>query len=318
MKNILLISKYESGPLDIYQEYLPEEFQLFNGLSDNLENLDKIDYMIASGRTKVDGNLLSKMTNLKMIQRTGVGLDSLDLDEIKEREIPLYVNQGINAQSVAEHSLLLILACLRKLTIFHNNTINGIWRKQKIGVATYELKGKTVGMIGMGNIAKALVRLLKVFEVKIVYYDLYRLSEDEERELGINYCSLEELFKDSDIISLHCPLLDSTRNIVCRENIEKMKDGVVIVNTARGGLINNADIIEALNKGKIAFAGLDVHESEPISENNEIVKCQNVILTPHIGGVTYNSFSAMISRAMNNIEKFSQGKLDEIEKSKVL
>lgn len=315
-KTILLTNHYPKEPLDIVMSELPEGFELKMLEENSQENIEKhvpeADYILASGRVKINSSVLEKAKKLKMIQRTGVGLDSLDLEEIEKLNIPLYVNQGVNAESVAEHTILLILACLRKVTVVHQNTRNGIWKKQQQGVQTFELAGKIVGLIGMGNIAKNVVRLLKAFNANILYYDLNRIEKDKEKELGVTYCSIDEILCKSDIISLHCPLTESTKHIINESSIEKMKNGAVLVNTARGGLVNTKALVAALNSGHVSYAGLDVHEEEPLPDSNEIRKCENVILTPHIGGVTYDSFRTMMHDAMRNIQCFEQEDFNSI------
>lgn len=317
MKTILLTNHYPSGPYEIVKRELPEGFNLIMLEENSQECLEQMvgqaDYILASGRVKINQTVLDKADRLKMIQRTGVGLDSLDLEGIRERNIPLYVNQGVNAQSVAEHTLLLMLACLRKLTSIHRNTVNGVWKKQAQGVQTYELKGKTVGLVGMGNIAKMVVRLLSGFGVKVLYYDAYRLSLEEEEKLGVSYCSFQTLLEESDIVSLHCPLTERTRGFMDANAFCAMKNGAVLINTARGGLVDMEALIEALKSGKLAFAGLDVFDMEPLPIGHPIMKLENVILTPHIGGITRDSFRQMMHDAMRNIEAFENGELDEIK-----
>lgn len=318
MKTILLTNHYPKEPLDIVMSELPEGFEL-QMLDENTQECIEsavgcADYILASGRVKITKSVLDKAKKIKMIQRTGVGLDSLDLEELKKRNIPLYVNQGINAESVAEHTLLLMLACMRKLPIVYGNTKNGIWKKQQQGVQTFEIAGKNVGLIGMGNIARSVVRLLKGFNVNIFYYTPFRLSEDREKELGITYCSYEQLLPKVDILSLHCPLTEQNKHIVDENFIALMKDGAILVNTARGGLVDTVAVINALRTGKLAFAGLDVHEEEPLAAENLITKLDNVILTPHIGGITNESFRRMMHDAMRNIKKFDNGELEDISR----
>ena len=316
MKTILLTNHYPAAPYDIVKSELPEGFRLVM-LSENTQECleaaaPEADYILASGRVKLNQAVLDKAQKVKMIQRTGVGLDSLDLAALKARGIPLYVNAGVNAESVAEHALLLILACLRRLPEIHRNTAAGIWKKQEQGVKTRELAGRTVGLVGMGSIARALVRLLSGFGVTVLYYDPFRLSEERERALNVMYVPLDQLLHEAEIVSLHCPLTDGTRHLLNRETFAQMRDGAILVNTARGGLIDNAALVEALESGKLSFAGLDVHSEEPIDKENPILPLSNVILTPHIGGVTYDSFRSMMHDAMRNIKLFDEGKLDEI------
>lgn len=317
MRTILLTNHYPSGPYEIVKNELPEGFNLIMLDENSQECLEQMvgqaDYILASGRIKISRRVIEKADRLKMIQRTGVGLDSLDLDEIKSRNIPLYVNHGVNAQSVAEHTLLLILACLRKLTLIHKNTVEGVWKKQAQGVQTYELKGKTVGLVGMGNIARIVVRLLSGFGTKIIYYDIYKLSVEEERELGISYCDLETLLRVSDIVSLHCPLTDQTRGFMNKDAFATMKNETILVNTSRGGLVDMKALLDALESGKLAFAGLDVFDMEPLTKGHSITKMKNVILTPHIGGITRDSFQKMMQDAMRNIEAYEKGNFEEIK-----
>lgn len=316
MKTILLTNHYSSGPYEIVKDELPEGFNLIMLEENSQECIERMageaDYILASGRIKINQAVLDKASKLKMIQRTGVGLDSLDLEVIRKKNIPLYVNQGVNAESVAEHTLLLMLACLRKLPQIHNNTSHGIWEKQEQGVQTHELKGKTVGMIGMGNIAKTVVKLLKGFDVQIEYYDAYRLPLEKETDLDIHYCSYQELLSRADILSLHCPLTDMTKNLINKEAFSVMKNGTILINTARGGLVEMEALVDALKSGKLAFAGLDVFDEEPLSGEHPILALENIIVTPHIGGITKDSFEQMMHDAMRNIEKFEEGKLDEI------
>ena len=152
MKRILLTNHYSGTPLDIVKSTLPENFcfaMLEEPTAECLaQSIAHADYILAGGRVRIDENALHHATRLKMIQRSGVGLDSIDLEALRRRGIPLYVNRGVNAQSVAEHALLLMLACLRRLTEIHANTVAGVWKKQEQGVRTFELHGKTVGLVG--------------------------------------------------------------------------------------------------------------------------------------------------------------------------
>lgn len=316
LKTILLTNHYPAGPYRIVAEELPEGFALEmlerNDQDCLAEAIPRADYLLASGRVRVTDDVLARASGLKMVQRTGVGLDSLDLEALRARGIPLYVNQGVNAQSVAEHTLLLILACLRHLPQIHRNTANGIWKKQAQGVQTAELAGKTVGLIGLGRIGKTVAGLLAAFRAKVVYYDLFRLSEAEEQALGLCYLPLPDLAECVDVISLHCPMTPETANMVDAAFLRKMKDGAILVNTARGGLVNTDALVEALKNGKLSFAGLDVFDREPLSPDSPLLGLENVILTPHIGGITEDSFRRMMREAMRNIDCFEHGKLEQI------
>ena len=316
MKTILLTNKYTGKPLQIVLSEVPEGFEI-RFLSEQTQKALQTeaadaDYILAGGRLKITREVLEGAEKLRMIQRSGVGLDALDLDAIREKGIPLYVNQGVNAQSAAEYTLLLILSCLRKLTTIDRNTKNGIWKKQDQGVETFELKGRTVGIIGMGSIAKILTGLLKPFHTQILYYNRTRQSLDFEAENNMRFVGLDELLENSDIVTIHCALTAETRNLINADSIRKMKDGAVLVNTARGEMIDPYALADALNRKKLAYAALDVHRMEPIASDYPLKEIENVILTPHIAGITADSFRTMMHDAFLNIASFEHGDLQTI------
>lgn len=316
MKTILFTNKYSGPPLQIVRSELPEGFEIHflpeQSQEALLRTVSDADYILAGGRLQISRAVLEKAARLKMIQRSGVGLDALDLDAIKEKGIPLYVNQGVNAESVAEHALLLMLSCLRKLPTINRNTKEGIWKKQEQGVQTAELKGKTVGIIGMGSIAKTLVGLLKPFHVRILYNDLAQMPAEFEAENNMRFADIGELLKSSDIVTIHCALTPETRNLINGETLGIMKDGAVLINTARGEIVDPAAAAEALDCGKLSYAAFDVHVKEPIPEDYPLKNIDNVILTPHIAGVTADSFRAMMRDAFRNIACFDKGELESI------
>ena len=319
-KMIFLTNNYKDVPLSILKSAIGDRFivSCLTNPNDNAliqKAVSKADYILASGRFPVDEKLLKKAKKLKMIQRTGVGLDSIDLRYLKEKNIPLYVNAGVNSESVAELTLLFMLSCMRKITVIDSNLKQGIWNKQEQGVQTNELSGKCVALIGMGNIAKIIAKLLKPFKLDVIYYDIKKLPLSLEKEFGIRYVELDKLFSVSDIISLHCPLNKNTKHLINDKTISLMKDGVVLINTARGALIKTSDLIDHIKKNKFSFVALDVFEEEPVT-TSELFEFSNVITTPHIGGITYESFSRMMSSAINNIQRFDEGDLESIEKYK--
>lgn len=316
---ILLTNHYEGKPAEIIKSAVPDGFELEMLESVSQQELEgkvkEADYLLVSGRLKINRTVLGNAQNIKMIQRTGVGLDSIDLEYIRNHDVPFYVNKGVNAQSVAEHTILLMLASLRNLVEINENTKRGIWKKQAQGVCTHELCGKTVGLIGMGAIGRKVAGMLKAFGAEVLYNDVSKMKQEDENALGIKFSTREEIIEKSDIISLHCPLTDDTRHMINDRAVNKMKNGVILINTARGGLIDESALINGIKNGKIAGAGIDVYEKEPV-DNSEVLNLQNVITTPHIGGVTYDSFYQMMYQAMRNIEMFDKGQLQEIEQSR--
>ena len=315
-RKILLGNRYEGALYDLLRKVIADrfDFQMLDVVSqeDLAEKIKDADYLLSSGRLQIDESVLKYAEKLKMIQRTGVGLDCIDLDAVKNHGVPLYVNPGVNAQSVAEYTLMLMLMCLKNSIAVSGSMTKGEWKKQKFGISNHELYKKTVGIIGMGNIGKRVAKMLKSFDCEILYYDSFRLSKEDETKLGVRYCDLEVLFSSSDILSLHCPYDKKTGAIISAEQIKMMKDGVIIINTARGKLIKQEDLILALQSGKILFCGLDTYEEEPLCGDNELRKMNNVILSPHIAGLSYESYDRMFSGAIDNIVKFDRDLKEEI------
>lgn len=318
MKEILHTASYSGTPWDILLSVVPAGFRVetLDSLSRDslLRQVANADYLLVSGRLEIDEEVLTVAPHLKMIQRTGVGTEMLDLNAIKQRGIPVYVNAGVNAQSVAEHTLMLILACLKQLPRINEQTHSGIWSKQSTGLQTRELHGKKVGIVGMGNIGRIVSRMLNAFGAIVFYTDVVRQSGTVEKDLDLKYCStFDEMLPQVDVLSFHCPLTPDNVEILNARTLSLMKSGAVVVNTARGKLINPDDLYDALVSGRILSAGLDTHYQEPIHDDYKLLGLEKVVLTPHIGGLSYEAFHSMMKGAMDNIAAFDSGLLDQIE-----
>ena len=317
MPKILHTARYTGTPWEILKSVVPEGFTVETLEKPTYECLLRqctdADYLLVSGRLPIDEGVLSTAKQLKMIQRTGVGTEMLDLEAIKRHGIPVYVNKGVNARSVAEHTFALMLCCLKNIPQIDKQVKNGVWKKQQTGVSCNELYGKTVGLVGMGAIGKHVATYLKAFGAKILYTDLYRLLEDLEHELSLTYIStFEELLPQVDILSFHCPLTPDNKEMLNADAIAKMKSGAVVVNTARGKLIDEDALYAAIRGGKLRMAALDVHYEEPIRQENLLKTLDNVILTPHIGGLTYEAFFEMMNGAIRNICQFENGNFKDL------
>ncbi|MBU5436658.1 2-hydroxyacid dehydrogenase [Tissierella sp. MSJ-40] len=321
MPTILLTNHYSNNPLFIMEKEIPPGFDLIlldkSCKEELIEKASKADYLLVSGRIPIDEQVINAAANLKMIQRTGVGIDMLNIEVIKEKGIPVYVNQGVNSRSVAEHTIMLILSVLRHLPLADSSIRMGNWFKQELGVECNELYNKTVGLVGLGNIGIEVAKMLKVFGVKVLYYKPSRLIAAKEKELNIDYRHLTELLKEVDILSLHCPLNSETEGMIGIKEITAMKPGSIIINTSRGRLIVEEELINALRTGHIRGAGLDVFSEEPLSKNNPLLGLENVVLTPHIGGVTLEAFRRMMREALINIKFFEEGKMEMIESKRL-
>ena len=321
MPVVLLSNSYSSDPLRIVTEELPAGFDLLvlkKASKDELVyNARFADYILASGRLPIDREVVNASSKLKMIQRTGVGTDTLDLEVLKEKGIPVYINQGVNSRSVAEHTVMLMLSVLRRLPLTDSSVKMGKWLKQEMGIKCAELHKKTVGLIGLGNIGSLVAKMLQPFETNVLYFKRTRLDSNEEKRLGISYLPFSRLLERVEILSLHCPLNDSTEKMIGEREIAEMKAGAIIINTSRGRLIDERALAKALMSGHLMGAGLDVFTDEPLSKNNPLLSLDNVVLTPHIGGVTLDSFRRMIRDALNNIRLFEEGKLEQLESKRL-
>lgn len=320
---ILHTARYTGIPWEILKSVVPNSFSVKTLDELNYECLVSeavnANYLLVSGRLPIDEGVLSAAKHLKMIQRTGVGTEMLDVEAIKRQGIPVYVNAGVNAQSVAEHTLTLILACLKRLPQINQQTHQGIWKKQQVGVTTRELKGKTVALVGMGNIGRLVAQMLQPFGAKVVYTDVFRQTEEAESRLGLTYYdSFEAMLPVADILSFHCPLTKENTEMLNRKTLSMMKDEAIVINTARGKLINSDDLYDALRSGHLSSAALDTHYEEPVKDNYKLAALENVILTPHIGGLSFEAFHQMMADAVENIVAFEEGRFDAIEPKRIL
>ncbi|SEW24149.1 D-3-phosphoglycerate dehydrogenase [Prevotella sp. khp7] len=317
MPKILHTARYAGTPWEILKSVVPEGFtvETLEELSDQclLRQAVDADYLLVSGRLPIDEGVLTAAKHLKMIQRTGVGTEMLDIEAIKKHNISVYVNAGVNARSVAEHTIALMLACLKRLPQINGDTHKGAWKKQQQGLTTHELYGKTVALVGMGNIGRTVAAMLQPFGVTILYTDVFRQSSEVENKLGLTYCeSFEGMLPKADILSFHCPLTPENTEILNIKTMKLLKTGSIVVNTARGKLINPEDLYESLKSGRISSVALDTHYEEPLKDGYKLAELDNVILTPHIGGLSYEAFKSMMVGAMENIKAFEEGRLEEI------
>ncbi|MHA6964528.1 hydroxyacid dehydrogenase [Zobellella denitrificans] len=244
---------------------------------------------------KITRPIIDACTNLKVISKHGSGIDTIDVDAASQKNIEVRAAVGANANAVAEHAWALILACAKDITHLNNRMHNGYWDKSTH--KTLELKGKTLGIIGLGSIGRRTAEIAAVFGMNVLAYDPYAT----EYPNNVTITDLDTIYEKSDVISLHCPLTKDNKELINREALSRFKPGAILVNTARGGLIDEEALIEKVSSGSIRSIGLDSFHSEPLEGNHKFSNIDKTILSPHIGGVTEDAYLNMGLGAANNV-----------------
>ena len=245
---------------------------------------------------------------LKLVQVLSAGYDFLNIEGARKARVPICSNGGANSVAVAEHAIMLMLAVYRKLIAFHQNVVNGRWHRGiPRTVDIFELEGKTVGLVGLGNIGRQVARRIKAFDTNVIYYDAFRLSPEDETKLGVTYVPFDALLRTADVVSLHVPLNDSTRRMIGADEFARMKPKAILINTCRGEVVDERALIDALEHGRILAAGLDTQEKEPADPANPLLKLPNVTLTPHSAGPTVDSYRKRFGNGYANIARVARG-----------
>jgi phosphoglycerate dehydrogenase-like enzyme len=248
------------------------------------------------------------LRNIKLIQLLSAGYDGVDLERLKKSGIPLANNGGANSYAVAEHAILLMLAVYRRLPTLDRLVRAGQWKSSKLGEEQeHELAGKTVGIVGAGMIGRTLARRLSGFEVKLIYHDPVRLDGADEANLRMSYRALDDLLREADVVTLHAPYNASTRHLICERTIGLMKRDAIVINTARGELVDDEALHRALRDGRLSGAGLDAFEPEPPDPQNPLLTLPNVVLSPHAAGPTWESWPKRFGNSYANIQRVARG-----------
>lgn len=251
--------------------------------------------------------VLRAAQKVKLIQLVSVGFDRMDLKLCRELGIPVANNGGANALDVAEHTLALILAFYRRLVEMNTNVRTGQWNAIDSGATTYCIDGKTVGIVGLGQIGRRVARLLGAFGARLLYYDPYPPAPSIAHDLKAHQVTLEELFQQSDIITLHIPLNEATHHLVNEPLLALMKPNALLVNTCRGPVVDEAALTAVLRERRIAGAALDVLAQEPPAPNNPLLQLDNVLFTPHTAGVTRDTWPRRGKFIFENLQRVWAG-----------
>ncbi|MEM4091337.1 MAG: NAD(P)-dependent oxidoreductase [Thermoplasmatales archaeon] len=263
---------------------------------------------IINRKAKLTKEILDAAPELRLIARTGVGVDEtrIDLKEAKRRQLVITYNPGINSDSVAELTVLLVLSILRKLLTLNKFVRRTEWSKAQATLG-YQIKGKSWGFIGFGNVGTRVANIAKAMGCKTYAFDPY-LDNQTIISRGAEPLQMDDLLMQCDIISIHVPLTDSTKHLIGLRELSLMKNNAVLINVSRGGIVDDLALYKIMKNGKLLGAGLDTIEDEPIHPENPLLTLDNVIITPHIGGSTYEGITAGAELAVDEVLRFLEGK----------
>jgi phosphoglycerate dehydrogenase-like enzyme len=307
VERILVVGPKDT--LSMVDDLAPKGFEIVKALHNSPEQKAAYagaDYFVGFVQQYVKPQLYKDAPKLKLVQLLSAGYDKADLDAARASKVPLCANGGANSTAVSEHAMLLMLAVSRRLITQHVNVTGGRWHGNS-PPQVHEVRDRTLGIIGMGTIGKKVARLALAFGMKVHYYDIARLKEEQEDALNVRFRLLPEILRTSDIVSLHVPLNDSTHHLLGAAELAQMKKSAVIVNTARGPVIDEKALTEALSKNQLFGAGLDVFDEEPTPPDNPLLKLDNVILTAYLAGPTFESNITRLRNGFDNVQRIARG-----------
>ena len=316
MKKILVIQPIHEAGIKLLESNPNYEFEVVENVDAEFLKSKIKDCDGASIRTaKLTSDVIEAANNLKIISRHGVGYDNIDLEASKKNNLTLAITATANAVAVAEHVMFMLLNISKRKNMYDDTVKSGKFSDRNKLPKTVELWSKNILIAGFGRIGQALIKRCLGFEMNVFVYDPFVSKDVIEKLGGIKVESMEDACKDMDAISLHIPLNDKTKNIINYDLLKTMKNNCIIINAARGGIVNEVDLDKALNEDLIFGAGLDVFEIEPPEANNQLLKNDKVFLSPHTASFTEECMTRMGKETVQNIIDFFDEKL---EKSKII
>src|SRR5919198_1115756 len=310
MIKILFAPRQPDAVLDIARSLTPPGFELVvvdPGTPEFYQAAGDAEYYLGLAR-HMGGEFFRAAPKLRLVQLLSAGYDRVDVEAARKAGVPVANNGGANATAVAEHTLMLILAVLKRLVQLHNDVVAGKWRVGNLAeTRVYELAGKTLGIIGLGNIGKKVARRAAAFDMRVQYYDIARLTEDQEDALGVRFVLFTELLRTSDVVTLHVPLNEVTRNMIGARELAMMQRHAILINTCRGPVVDENALHQALTTKQIAAAGLDVMVEEPPKTDHPLFKLENITLTPHTAGPTWENWTRAFRNGYDNIQRVAKG-----------
>jgi len=289
---------------------LPKELVLrFSGApgsASQRELLAGADFLLA-GPQPVTAEVIAAAPHLCLIHKWGIGVDSIDLDAARSAGVGVAITAGANAHAVAEHAVMMILATLRRLPFVDRELRHGNWLFKEMRAQCRQLSGRTVGILGLGNIGRAVARRLCGFDVEIIYYDPARADAEIESRLGATYVEFEELLARADILTIHCPGGAENRHFIGAQELNAMRDEAILINTARGEIVDSDALLAALRTGTLFGAGLDVFEEEPLVSGEPLLALNNVALSPHTAASVLDNVPRTARHAFDNMLRVGRG-----------
>jgi phosphoglycerate dehydrogenase-like enzyme len=280
---------------------------LSTGSSEMWQTLPRTDFLVLF-ESKVTAEMIKAAPKLKLIQLPQVGYDNVDVAAAARAGVPVCNTPGVTASSVAEHTLMLILATLRRLLECDASVRGSEWPQlEMFRKGLHDLAGATLGIVGLGAMGKALANACRPLAGEILYYKRHRLSGEEEQQLGVTYAQLDDLLRRSDVVSLHVPLNQETRGLIGRRELSLMKPGAILVNTARGSVVDYDALIEHMRAGRLGGAGFDVLWQEPLPPDSPLLTFDNVVFSPHVASSTHEAAWKCFSMAFENVYRVAAG-----------
>lgn len=302
---IVLAGPYPEGTLEQFRTLLPEH--------EVVPVLDQAEYdamtdaeCIIVRILKTPAAVIRNNPRLRAVIRWGAGFDSVDIETAGAQGVPVANTPGVNAYAVAELAVGMMILLKRRIAEYRQSVRQGSWDRGEF--PSYSLNHKTVGVVGGGNIGRRVAALVQALGADVIYYDAFRLPAELERQLSMSFVPLDELAERADVLTIHVPLLESTKHIIGKAQISRMKPSACLINTARGGLVDDAALLDALKSGRLSAAGLDCVEDEGSAVTAELLKQPNVIVTPHIGGSTADLAEEMIPEIAGKIRSLAEGR----------
>lgn len=283
-------------------------------LSQRVKGFEGILFLQTTSHYKITRKIIESGEKLRFIQTAGVGYEQIDLEAATDNGVAVMNLPSATTTSVAEHAVSLILACAKNIVKSDRIIRSGGWRTMDFGV---ELQSKTLGIIGFGRIGKEIANIMRAFEMKILVYSPH-LTEQAAGEMGCRKVDLQTLLRESDVISISAPLTSETRKMVGEDEFKLMKKSAILVNTARGEIVDEAALIRALRNGRISSAGLDVFEHEPIEKDNPLLALDNVVLTPHNAVMNQDAMGRLMNQVGIQVENALKGIYENVVNPGVL